>query len=187
MIDLKPACDTMIDLLLGTSADQLDRPTPCSEYTVALLIDHIGGVAQRFTAFARKDTGDIPREIAAHPKVVAERVRTLGLAWDDPSAWQGTTALSADLEQSNELWGRIALTEMVVHAWDLAQATDRPFTLSTPTLHACLDHVVAFIPNAPIPELWSSAVETSDDAALIDRIVAVTGRNPRWAEVADRG
>ncbi|GAA5096552.1 TIGR03086 family metal-binding protein [Nocardia iowensis] len=195
MIDLKPACETMIYLLTGTSDDQLTRPTPCAEYTVADLIDHIDEVAQGFAAIARKDTGEpdgtvaeaTPEHSAEGRRLIAARVRTLGQAWDDQAAWHGDTALTADVVLTNETWGKIALTEMVVHGWDLAVATDRSCTLPAATLRACLAHVIEFIPNAPVPELWGSAVETSDDAGLIERIVAVTGRNPRWADAAIRG
>ncbi|WP_107653685.1 TIGR03086 family metal-binding protein [Nocardia suismassiliense] len=189
MIDLKPACHAMIELLLGTSDDQLARPTPCSEYNVAQLIGHIDEVAQAFAAIARKDTGGAaaPDRGADHRRTGAASVRLLGQAWGDPAAWQGATELRAGLELPNELWGKIALTEMVVHGWDLAVATGRPFALPTATLQACFDHVADFVPNAPLPELWGPAVETSDNAPLIDRTVAITGRNPRWAETALRG
>lgn len=58
--------------------------------------------------------------------------------------------------------------------------------------------VAAFVERPPPPfpprqraERWREeppelvrgpAVETSDDAMLIDRIVAITGRNPNWSE-----
>jgi uncharacterized protein (TIGR03086 family) len=189
MIDLEPACQTMIDLLTGISDDQLTHPTPCTEYTVANLVDHVDDLAQGFVAIARKDTGD-PGRTSREPATtkigdvrrtgVAEQVRLLGEAWDDPAAWQGTTAADADLALPNEVWGKIAFTEIVVHGWDIAQATGRPFVLPEETLRACLDHVAQFVPNAPVPELWGPAVETPDDAPLINRIVAITGRNPRW-------
>jgi hypothetical protein len=51
-------------------------------------------------------------------------IDVLAAAWQEPSAWQGTTDLGVTL--TNEVWGRIALTEMVVHGWDLATATDQP-------------------------------------------------------------
>ncbi|WP_433577574.1 TIGR03086 family metal-binding protein [Nocardia brasiliensis] len=191
MLDLKPAGATVIELLNATTDEQLDRPTPCSEYTVAQLIEHIREVAVGFAAMARKDSDrpDDPDSIpsvfdAARRRETAELVDALTLAWDAPEAWDGTTALSPDVVLPNEVWGRIVLTELVVHGWDLARATGRPLDLPTATLRACLDHVVDFVPKAPVPQLWGPAVDASDDAALIDRIVAVTGRDPRWPGTA---
>ena len=81
---------------------------------------------------------------------------------------------------SNETWGRIALTELVVHGWDLAVATgqriDESFDLPEHTLRACLDHVAEFVPDAPFPELWGTPVVVAPDAPLLDRILAITGR-----------
>jgi hypothetical protein len=75
--------------------------------------------------------------------------------------------------------GRIGLTELVVHAWDLARALDRPAPeLPDETLRACLDHVTVFVPGAPLPELWGDPVTPGADAGMLERIVAVTGRRP---------
>ncbi|WP_024801124.1 TIGR03086 family metal-binding protein [Nocardia sp. BMG51109] len=171
MIDLKPACHTMIELLADVSDELLGRPTPCAEYTVADLVDHIVESARGFIELAGR--------AAPPPGDRAAQVAELGEAWADPAAWTGTGG-PPQLRLPNELWGRIALTEMVVHGWDLAVALGRPFHLPEETLRACLDHVTAFVPEAPLPELWGSAVDAPATAPLIDRIVAVTGRDPHW-------
>ncbi|GAA1989967.1 TIGR03086 family metal-binding protein [Amycolatopsis minnesotensis] len=180
MIDLKPACHRMADLLAGVTDDQLTGPTPCAEYTVADLVTHVDGVAQGFASLARRTGGEQAELTFADgwPDGTAEHVRALGEAWDDTAAWEGSTAVAADLALPNELWGRISLTEMVVHGWDLARATGQPFALPEETLLACLDHVTEFVPKAPVPELWGTPAQVADDAPLIDRIVAVTGRTP---------
>ncbi|WP_280267219.1 TIGR03086 family metal-binding protein [Nocardia wallacei] len=179
MIDLKPACHTVIDLLESVSADQLDHPTPCAEYSVADLIHHFADVAQGFGELARKQAAGEPTPRTTDIHKVAARVWELGEAWAEPTAWEGTGG-SADLQLPNEQWGKIALTELVVHGWDIAVALDRTFWMPEETLRSCLDHVAVFIPNAPIPALWAPAVETPDDAPLIHRIVAITGRDPHW-------
>ncbi|WP_092529317.1 TIGR03086 family metal-binding protein [Amycolatopsis arida] len=185
MIDLKPACHRMAEVLAGITDDQLTRPTPCTEYTVGDLIDHVDGAAVGFTAVARKEVGeqeDPPEPTAANlgpgwRDAARRHVRTLGEAWDDPAAWRGT-ATGAGLELPTELWGRIALTEMVVHGWDLARATGQPFDLPEETLRACLDHVSGFVTEAPLPELWNPPVEVPADAPLLDRVVGLAGRTP---------
>ncbi|GAA3057972.1 TIGR03086 family metal-binding protein [Pseudonocardia yunnanensis] len=180
MIDLTPACRRMIDLLAGITDDQLRLPTPCTEYTVGGLIEHVDQVSHGFSTLGHQDTGS--EATAAHfgpgwRDSVTQHVQELGKAWDDPVAWQGSTNLSG-LELSNELWGKIAFTELVVHGWDIAKATGQPFDLPEPTLRACLDHVAVFVPNAPIPALWDSPVDVEPGATLIERIVAITGRTP---------
>ena len=186
MIDLKPACTGMIDLLAGVTDEQLDGPTPCTEYTVGDLVDHVGQVCRGAAALARRDDDGVSRAgagpVAAHlepgwREAVSEQVRSVGEAWDDPAAWAGTGAVPGS-DLSNETWGKIALTELVVHGWDLARATGQPFDLPDQTLRACLEHVAAFVPDAPVPALWGPPVAVTPDAPLVDRIVAITGRTP---------
>jgi len=104
-------------------------------------------------------------------------VQALGKAWDDPAAWEGIGNVP-DSDLSNTTWGKITLTELVVHGWDIATATGQPFDLPEQTLQACFDHVAVFVPNAPLPDLWGPPAEVPPDASLLDRIVAITGRVP---------
>ncbi|GAB3684115.1 TIGR03086 family metal-binding protein [Saccharopolyspora tripterygii] len=168
MIDLTPACREFAALLSTVTDDQLDLPTPCSEYDVGEVIAHVDEAAQGFTALASARPG--PGDARSH-------VLELGRAWSSPAAWGGETAAGGVLLR-NEVWGRIALTEVVVHGWDLAQATGTPLHLTDDTLRACWAHVRVFVPSAPLPELWGPPVEVADDAPLLDRIVAMTGRDP---------
>lgn len=187
MIDLKPACRRMADVLAGVTNDQLTHATPCTDYTVRDLINHISEVSQGFAALARKDHAVVGNIDNTDNKAmlqggdwcgpVTAQVLALGESWADPTAWQGRFD-AGGVELSNELWGRIALTEMVVHGWDLATATGQPFDLPGTTLRACLEHVAAFVPQAPVPALWGPAVDIPDAAPLLDQIIAITGRTP---------
>ncbi|NDZ82525.1 TIGR03086 family protein [Streptomyces sp. SID10853] len=186
MIDLEPACRRMTDVLAGVTDDRLTHATPCADYTVGDLINHIDEVACGFAALARKEHADADNGADAGPaplgrgwcEPVTAHVLALGASWADPAAWQGSTE-AAGVELPNERWGRVALTEMVVHGWDLAVATGRPFGLPAATLQACLDHVADFVPRAPVPALWGPAADIPDDAPLLDRIIAITGRSPQ--------
>jgi uncharacterized protein (TIGR03086 family) len=101
----------------------------------------------------------------------------LGEAWSDPAVWQATSDLGG-LELPNEEWGKIAFTEVVVHGWDLSKATGLPFELPESTVRDCYEHVSDFLEQPPVPELWGAPVETSPEAPLMDRVVAITGRRP---------
>jgi uncharacterized protein (TIGR03086 family) len=185
VIDLEPASRRMIELLAGVTDDELAGPTPCAAFTVGDLIDHVDEASQQFAALA----GHRPAEPAGDHGPADDRfgpgwrervgghVAGLAVAWDDPAVWQGSTA-GGSVELPNERWGKIALTELVVHGWDLARATGQPFDLPDDTLRACLDHVAEFVPEAPFPDLWGPPVEAAAGAPLLDRIVAITGRTP---------
>lgn len=149
MIDLTPACAVTGALIAALDDDELRLPTPCEGYDVAGLVDHLHVVAE----------GDLDR---------------LAATWRDPTAWVGSSDLGVELP--NATWGRIALTEVVVHGWDLARATGRPIAFDEVTLRATLAHVLEFVPRAPLPQLWGTPVRLPQDAPLLDRVVAATGR-----------
>lgn len=173
----------MIEVLAGVTDDQLTSSSPCTEYTVGDLIDHVDQVSLGATALAHRAAGPPGADPdGAHlgpgwRDSVARHVRELGEAWDDPAAWQGTANVPGS-DLSNEMWGKITLTELVVHGWDVANATGQPFGLPEHTLQACLDHVAEFVPHAPVPALWGPPVDVAPDATLLNRVVAITGRVP---------
>ncbi len=181
MIDLNPACEAMIKVLADVGDDRLTTPSPCTEFTVGDLIDHVDLVAQGATALA---LGSSERPATGYSylepdwrDIVTEHLRALGKAWDDPAVWEGKGNVPGS-DLSNSTWGKIALTELVVHGWDIATATGQGFDLPEQTLQACFEHVAVFVPNAPLPDLWGPPVEVPPDAALLDRILAITGRAP---------
>lgn len=178
MIDLNPACDQMIELVLGVANEQLSGPTPCTEYTIGDLIDHVDLVAQGATALARGS--EVPDTVYSHlepdwQETLVQHLLALGEAWNEPAAWEGIGKVPGS-DLSNTTWGKITLTELVVHGWDIAIATGQPFDLPEHTLQACFEHAAVFVPNAPLPDLWGPPIEVRPDAALLDRILAITGR-----------
>ena len=181
MIDLQPACDAMAAVVSGTDDGQLDGPTPCPDLTVGDLVSHVDLVAQGATALAlgstQLPTAGTPTTGPWWRAAVTDHLGALGRAWDDPGAWTGPGGVpGSDLPRP--VWGRITLTELVVHGWDLATATGQAFSLPPATLEACLAHVEAFVPTAPVPGLWGPPVAVPADAPALDRILGITGRTP---------
>jgi uncharacterized protein (TIGR03086 family) len=181
MIDLTPACRELSALVTGLTDDELENPTPCTEYSVSQIVAHLDGGARVFTAMAAKKADEQPELVigaAGWRGTFADCIEALGAAWNDPGAWQGSSA-GAGVELPNETWGKIALTEVVVHAWDLAKATGRSVELPEETVQACFDHVAGFLEAPPVPELWGPPLEAGPDAPLLDQVVAITGRKPQ--------
>ncbi|MEV8378128.1 TIGR03086 family metal-binding protein [Kribbella sp. NPDC056861] len=178
MIDLRPACRQLAELVAGISDDQLDRSTPCPEYSVRGLLAHVDEGARGFAQAAGAEADQTALDFGdGWQQLLGRRLELLGKAWSDPAAWVGESDL-AGLGLSNEEWGKIALTEVVVHGWDLSRATGLPFELPDETVRACFEHVSGFLSEPPVPELWGPPVEVPAEAPLMDRLVGIAGRKP---------
>ncbi|MCV7039593.1 TIGR03086 family protein [Mycolicibacterium moriokaense] len=187
MIDMTSACQRTAQVLANVTDDQLTAPTPCEKLPVDDLVAHVGGLALAFTAAARKDFGpltDTPPTFddkldddwrTAYPKRLAE----LAAAFGDPAAWQGMSR-AGGVDFPGEVAGMVALTEVVVHGWDLARATGQLYDIDAATAKAVLPHVEQIAAEEPVEGLFERAVPVADDAPVLDRIVAMTGRNPSW-------
>jgi uncharacterized protein (TIGR03086 family) len=107
----------------------------------------------------------------------------LAEAWRDPAAYNGMTS-AGGIEMPGEIAAIVALEELVVHGWDLARATGQPFD-PTP---AELDAVEGFLSQFSGPDqadlrgtAYATPVVVSDDAPRLDRVVALSGRDPGWS------
>jgi uncharacterized protein (TIGR03086 family) len=186
MIDLTSACQRTTDVLAGVTAEQLAQPTPCEKLHLDELVAHIGVLALAFTAAAKKDFGpmtDTPPVDGAQVDAdwrtsYPQRLAALAEAWRDPDAWQGMTR-AGGIDLPGEVAGSVALAEVVIHGWDVAAATGQPYDCDPATAQACLAHLAQF-DAAGTEGMFGPAVPTEDDAQDLDRIIAMSGRDPVW-------
>jgi uncharacterized protein (TIGR03086 family) len=183
-VDLHPAAERLVRLVEGLPDDALERPTPCTEYTVAALLDHLAGTVVAFRAAAVKNplpggpSGDASNLRPDWRTAIPRDTRALADAWDHPTAWTGRTA-AGGVELPADVAAIVALDELVVHGWDLAKATDQPTDYDGPGLEAVLRLVTDFRAR-DFPGLFGPEVPMPDGAPLIERILGVTGRDPGW-------
>ncbi len=157
--------DQAVDLVQSISADQLDLPTPCSEWTVSDLTDHLVNSTVQMAVMARGGQPDWG-SLADHHDDPAPVLRQ--------AADEIVAAVDSGESQAPE--GMLA-AELAVHTWDLATAVGRNTNELDPALaetgHAFMSESLtderrgdAFRPEQPAPE----------GANAYERIAAFAGR-----------
>ncbi|HET9187454.1 MAG TPA: TIGR03086 family metal-binding protein [Acidothermaceae bacterium] len=166
--------------------DQLDDATPCTEFDVAALQRHVLGWLTTFAdGFAAPDgrtsSGiddyELPDNPAAAVRVAASRLTS--------AVREGAAARPLYLGESSmpgELALGMILWEYLVHGWDLARATGQPWA---PPAAAAVESL-EFAPGMLSPDYqgegkaFAPRVPVPDDAPALDRLLALSGRDPNW-------
>ena len=190
MHDLTPATAVVSRLVVDITDDQLSAPTPCSNATVADLLDHIDGLCQAFTAAAEKDStladqapvADGSRLGPDWRDRIPDRLARLAAAWQAESAWTGETRVGR-VDMAAEVAARAATNEVLVHGWDLAAATRHEYSADAAVIKAALEFVERTASQHPdgVPGLFGPPVEAPAGSSSLDQLVAMTGRDPLWA------
>jgi uncharacterized protein (TIGR03086 family) len=173
--------------------EDLGRPTPCTEYSVGDLLDHIAGLTLAFGAAASKAggpaatlgpsgaAGNLPADWRAS---LPQRVKHLARAWADPEAWKGMTRVGG-IELPGGVAGTVAFGELSVHGWDLSQATGISFEPDPAGVMALLELVRRTFagpdPDAARGTAFAPAVPVPPDASDFDQVLGLLGRDPAWA------
>ena len=191
-VDLGPAARRLADLVTNVKDDALDRPTPCPAYTLGDLIEHVGGLALAFTAAGRKErnaytemagAGDGSRLGAGWRERIPRDLTALAQTWAEPGSWAGMTRLAGN-DTPAGVAGLVLSDELAVHGWDVARATGQAYACEPDILEAALRFLRMFAsPDAPAgPEVaFGPARILLDEAPLLDRVVAMAGRDPGWS------
>ena len=192
ILDLDPPARQVRTLLDGISDDDLAARTPCEEYVVGDLLDHMMGLTLAFREAATKSTGGANQAGPARPSaanldpewrsILPGRLEELVAAWRDPAAWEGTTAAGGATLPA-DVMGMVAVDELVLHGWDLARGTGQPFACDPESTQACFEFTT--MSSAPGEEagregLFGPVVEVPADAPLLDRALGLSGRDPNW-------
>jgi uncharacterized protein (TIGR03086 family) len=157
---------------------QESRPTPCASWDVRDLVSHVVDEVHRF-ARVTAGRGVVPAAGPLGPLVdwvdaYRDAARALLAAWSAPGVPDSA---------ANWLMGQ-QLTELAVHAWDVAVSTGQSTELDVEVGEAALawgrDNLR---PESRGDEASGAhvgpAVPVPDDAPLYDRLAAFGGRTPR--------
>ncbi|WP_328473870.1 TIGR03086 family metal-binding protein [Actinoplanes sp. NBC_00393] len=178
---LDAAAPTVTAAVRGVRDDQLDDRTPCADFKVRDLLNHLLQVAQNFQALAhRKDvdwsagpdrlTGDWRTEFA-------DDVQGLRDVWADPSSLDGT---SPGLGLPQRVVGQMLVTDLVVHGWDLAKATGQPYRVDDGLLTSTREFLDVMGDTGRQMGAFGPEVTAPDDTDEFGRLLARTGRDPQW-------
>ena len=100
----------------------------------------------------------------------------------EPDAWEGMTKIGG-MEMPATVMGTVGLNEVVAHGWDLGRSTGQSFLPDENSIEGCLEFLVPMAQpgaeNNRAPA-FGPVVPVADDAPGLDRLVALTGRDPRW-------
>lgn len=167
---LAQAVDQANAVIAAMPAEKATAPTPCADFDVARLIQHVAMVADRVsTAIApgsarpSADWGQARGQLRPLlDEAIPDKVVDLPF---------GQLPLSAALG--------VFVGEFVMHSWDLAVAIGRADLLGDDLGATALAMVAARIPESPRAQMpFGDVVPVPGDAPVYDRLAGWLGRNP---------
>lgn len=161
-------------VIAGISADELDNPTPCSEFTVRGVLEHMIGGATMFAAAFRGEAPGEP-DLGDPLPGIGKALGNLIEAMSAPGALDRTVQAPFG-EVPGETFARFVVLDGIVHGWDMATATGQPYSPDDDLVAA----VQAFADEALDPlrdgQTFGAATDPGPDATPIERLAASTGR-----------
>lgn len=179
--------------LAEVAADQWDGPTPCAEWDVRRLVNHVVRGNVNYRQLVRGGTGaeflrlrDVDALDADPVATFAESVRDCAAAFAEPGALDRTLDYPLGPVSGRQALA-IRTTDTLVHTWDLARAVHADERLDEDLVHwadAHLDAVYAGLPETPVSattthRFFAPAIDArGDDALTQHRFLRLLGRNP---------
>jgi uncharacterized protein (TIGR03086 family) len=167
------AQDAFADVLAGVRPDQLDEATPCADWTVRAVIDHLVGGNWRVAAQSEAPPDCVEDLVAAHAASAAAAHATF-------SAPDGLTR-TYDVRIGpipGAFFISLRTTDAIVHAWDIAKATGRSTDLDPDVAAAMLEmsrqRITAALRGEGRP--FGDEQPCPEDRPVADQLAAFLGR-----------
>jgi uncharacterized protein (TIGR03086 family) len=169
----------------GVKPDQLDLPTPCRDWPVRTLVNHLMQVVAALEAAGRG--GPVPADLWQAERMSGDwagrfddEARRAVAAWSAPSAPTGTVDLGGMAMPAAAVVGML-VSDLAIHGWDLARATGQGLRCAPPVAELALRFTAETAEQGRAMGLYGPPVPVADDAPALDRALAVSGRDPAWS------
>jgi uncharacterized protein (TIGR03086 family) len=177
------------DVIRDLKPDQLGAPTPCAAYDVRALVNHLFYWGPSLDGAGRKEFTPPPATPEAETDFVGDDWATdltayldrLVAAWSEPAAWLGTTRMGSATEWPAATIGGMVLVELVVHGWDLARAIGQRPEWDSDVTAATYQEITGMAAQGREMGVFGTEITVPATASTVDRLLAVSGRDPKWA------
>ena len=180
--DLAQALDATDRLIAGIGDQQWQNPTPCTEWNLRDLVDHLVAANRRFSsmlhgeqpaAAATQDAAGDDGDLVAAYRDSGKRMLA---AFRQPGALEQTVTLPIGAAPAIAAL-HLRVTDLLVHGWDIAQATGQPARLPEQLAAQELEFTRAKLADMPADRRpFAPPQPVADDAPASDRLAAYLGR-----------
>jgi len=169
--------------------DHWDRPTPCSDWDVRALVNHVVG-EQRWVVplLAGRTIADVGDSLdgdllgQAPHEAAAAAAKDAVAAMSEPGAPERTVHLSyGDASATDYAWQLVA--DHVVHGWDLAVAVGADPHIDHDLVVRCAHWWEGWEDGYRSAGAVGPRVPLGPSASRQDRLIASFGRDPGWSPV----
>ena len=175
--NLRTTAASMQQLLAGLEQDQLALSTPCAEWAVADLADHV--IANLLNSFAHWAGTDVPHQrtdvaaelagrYAAAVDVVLETYEAPGVLDKTLPTPMGDFPGAAVLA--------VGFADQLTHLWDLSRALGAPVAIPDQLAEDALAVWGGFISDPLRQAAFGAAQDPGPGVPALDRVAAFTGR-----------
>ncbi|HEX6930606.1 MAG TPA: TIGR03086 family metal-binding protein [Streptosporangiaceae bacterium] len=178
----KRALDATGVVVAGISADQLDQATPDADWDVRALLNHVvaGNLWAAELAAGRtieqvgdRLDGDV---IGADPAGAYDRsAAAAAAAFEAPGVMDAPCAVSSGPVPGSVYAGH-RFVDVLIHGWDLAEATGQDTALDPELVDACLEVVEPQVEAFRAVGAIGPAVPSGPEASQQNRLLAMLGR-----------
>lgn len=167
--DIADVLDRVVRLVDSLDEGEWSAPTPCDEWDVRAVVDHLLDVQQRFLS-------NLTGEAVRTNRTVRENAATLTAAFQEEGALERVVP-----DRLGDITGltllNILMMEHLAHGWDLAQAVGRDPSFDEETAARTLDFARMMSPKVP-PALrrFKDPQAVPQGAPAVDRLAAYLGR-----------
>ena len=174
--ELMPVLHGLVDRI---SPEQLDDRTPCVNFTVTGVLEHMIGGATAFAPLFRGEgqqhTPTAPTTGTLQDRWRAAMVDLLDAVHSDGAAERTIAAPFGEVPGA--VFARFVAFDGLVHGWDLATATNQPYAPREELVH----DIDAFARQALAPgmrdgDTFAAETQPPADAGALEKLVAFSGR-----------
>ena len=159
--------------MVPEASSSMDAPTPCDDWDVRTLLNHMLDTQRYFTAVARGEEASPPSPrppalLSADPAADFElgRAETMKV-FGSPGV----------IEKTGPSLG-IAFSDQLLHGWDLARATDQDAAMPAGLPEAAYDLIHGAFTDEQRVGVFKPEVDPGPDPSAQDRLLAYAGRTP---------